>query len=575
MPKLDLIVTHYNEPWETGQKLFDMLTLQRGVNFADVGIIVVQDGPDGALPWAEILKDFPIQAKLVNLKHGGVSRARNAGIEASDAEWVMFCDFDDMFTGVHSLRKFIEAMTPDADMIYSHIQGEQENDHRYRLEMYADNDTFIHGKMFRRQFLIDSHLRFEPDVHFSEDTLFCNVLKMLLHPSRRKEIPEILYTHCWREGSVCRNYENNFHNAVSTFRARKALIREYHDRNKMKNFTANVLKTAFDYYYAITSGGYPNPLWFEEDFWQFWMTYHNVFLSADHDLVMLEHDISFHEAVHKGFAMIPPVTFWQWLDAVRNRHMPTNPPDTDTVHPRIAVYLATRNVYDNMFASLKSLVINSNVQHVYLLIEDDTFPYDVPDFVTVINVSNQPYILPASPNYKTEFTWMPLLRAAFPDLFPQHDVILSLDTDTIILRNIDDIWNTDITNACFAAVKEKQMTRNTGKIYTNIGVCLMNLAKLREDYLSHRILFELNNAQYRFPEQDVYNAFCDGQIMTLPSDYNVSFFSEFTGNPKIIHYAGVREKKSLYFHRFMNEPWPQGIRLKPGTALQLGGEPNE
>ena len=103
----------------------------------------------------------------------------------------------------------------------------------------------------------------------------------------------------------------------------------------------------------------------------------------------------------------------------------------------------------------------------------------------------------------------------------------------------------------------------------------MNLAKLREDYLSHRILFELNNAQYRFPEQDVYNAFCDGQIMTLPSDYNVSFFSEFTGNPKIIHYAGVREKKSLYFHRFMNEPWPRGIRLKPGTALQLGGEPNE
>ena len=43
---LDLIVTHYKEPWSVGKKFFDMLALQRDINFDDVGVILVNDGEE-------------------------------------------------------------------------------------------------------------------------------------------------------------------------------------------------------------------------------------------------------------------------------------------------------------------------------------------------------------------------------------------------------------------------------------------------------------------------------------------------------------------------------------------------
>lgn len=569
--KLDIIITHYKEPWETGEKAFKMLAMQRDVDLSDIRVIIIQDGMEGSLPWNECIEGYPFDIKVQIVDHGGISRARNTGLIISDAEWIIFCDFDDMFSSIHSLRRFFDSMGDDVDLIYSYIRGEEsDGPGPKRLELYMDNDVFIHGKMFRRSFLVDNNLFFEPDVHFSEDTLFCRVMGIVLNPYRKREIPEILYTRCWYDGSVCRNFENNFYNAVSLFRARKALIREYHDHGCMKNYTASIIKTALDYYYAITSGGYPDPEWFEEDFWQFWERYSDEFESAPIDLVMYENDISVHEAIHKGFVTIPSVTFWQWLDSMRVKFSAGGVcPDTETVYPRIAVYHATRNMYDDMYAALKSLVIHTNVEKVYLLIEDDEFPYEVPDFVDVINVSDQKYILPSSPNYNCCWTWMVMLRAAFPKIFPQHDVILSLDVDALVNMNIDDIWNTDLTDCYYAAAKEAKASELYGKLYTNMGVCLLNLKKLRDDRMDDAILEELNTVEHPFTEQDVFNEFCIGHKMTISSDYNASAYTAHANTPRICHYAGFKEKNFPEFARYRTEPWPASVTLKDGVASRL------
>jgi len=42
-----------------------------------------------------------------------------------------------------------------------------------------------------------------------------------------------------------------------------------------------------------------------------------------------------------------------------------------------------------MIPSMKSLLIHSNVDKIYFLIEDDTFPYELPPEVECINVSEQ------------------------------------------------------------------------------------------------------------------------------------------------------------------------------------------
>lgn len=45
---------------------------------------------------------------------------------------------------------------------------------------------------------------------------------------------------------------------------------------------------------------------------------------------------------------------------------------------RAAAYCGTRNLYQDMIPAIKSLLLNSNVDKIYLLIEDDEFPYPLP-----------------------------------------------------------------------------------------------------------------------------------------------------------------------------------------------------
>lgn len=111
---------------------------------------------------------------------------------------------------------------------------------------------------------------------------------------------------------------------------------------------------------------------------------------------------------------------------------------------KAAVYVGTRNLYDDMLPAVKSILINSDVDKVYLLIEDDRFPHDLPDCVETINVSSQTFFRSNGPNYNLKWTYMTLMRAALPKIFPDLDVILSMDDDVIALQDVSDLWDLPI-----------------------------------------------------------------------------------------------------------------------------------
>ena len=45
MAMLDIIVTHYRLPFSAGKQIFDTIAVQRGINFSDIRVLVVNDGP--------------------------------------------------------------------------------------------------------------------------------------------------------------------------------------------------------------------------------------------------------------------------------------------------------------------------------------------------------------------------------------------------------------------------------------------------------------------------------------------------------------------------------------------------
>ena len=235
---------------------------------------------------------------------------------------------------------------------------------------------------------------------------------------------------------------------------------------------------------------------------------------------------------------------------------------------KIAVYAGTRNIYQDMVPAAKSLLIHSDVDKIYFLIEDDEFPYPLSSKIECINVSHQAYFRADGPNFSSSWTYMVLMRAALSKLFPQDDTILSLDVDTIVNENISTLWNVNIDDYYLAAVKEEHKSTDDF-LYINMGVVLFNLKKLREDYKDDEIIEALNTKYYEYNEQDCINELCQGYIYRLPADYNINNWTIGAKHRKIIHYAAVKKWQEMplvkhyasYNWRDIPYNWPDNFGL--------------
>lgn len=224
---------------------------------------------------------------------------------------------------------------------------------------------------------------------------------------------------------------------------------------------------------------------------------------------------------------------------------------------KAAVYCATRNLYSKMIVAAKSLAFNSSVDVIYFLIEDPVFPYKLPSYVKPIDVSGQKFFGSKCPNVYKLWTWMVLMRAVLTKVFPNQNEILSLDVDTIVDKNIDELWNLDLTNYYLAGVPEPKKSKR-GVPYVNMGSVMFNLEKLRNDKVDDEIISRLNRNKYLFAEQDCINSLCHKNVFLLPSIYNANDYTEICKNPKIVHFACNRDyDKTLLYKKYQEMSWDE------------------
>lgn len=213
----------------------------------------------------------------------------------------------------------------------------------------------------------------------------------------------------------------------------------------------------------------------------------------------------------------------------------------DTV--KRGVYVGTRNMYLHMVDAAKSVICNSDIDDIYFLCEDSEFPYELPEMIHVMDLSRQPWFSPHGPNFRLKWTWTTLLRAALAKIFPDIDLILSLDDDTLAIGDISGIWDLPIGDNYFSASREPLKSKG-GRycemdMFTQMGVVLYNLRQIREDHLDDRVIAELNARFCPFAEQTVFNEMCQGRILDMPSRYNVCAYTEPCDTPLMLHYAAI------------------------------------
>ncbi len=109
----------------------------------------------------------------------------------------------------------------------------------------------------------------------------------------------------------------------------------------------------------------------------------------------------------------------------------------------------------------------------------------------------------------------------YAPLILKYDKIIYLDCDTIVIDDIEKLYNEDLENKPIAMIMD--FTYYTNEIYTNLnsGVLVFNTKEFKKQKIREKCLDVLKkNTNYRFPDQTALNIVCKDNMKVLKPMYN-------------------------------------------------------
>jgi len=193
MPKISIIIPVYNTE-KYLEKCLDSVLLQ---NWRDCEIILVNDGSkDGSLAICKKFARRDERIVVIDKENGGVSSARNAGLEQATGEYIAFVDSDDWIDeSIYSsiFEKFGEQFDIAISGVVHKGLKEKKEELSFLEDEYAGDSIkmdlmprfYFYGKNFQKK-PISGHthkmlfkkdligeVRFLAEVRYAEDLLFC------------------------------------------------------------------------------------------------------------------------------------------------------------------------------------------------------------------------------------------------------------------------------------------------------------------------------------------------------------------------------------------------------------------
>lgn len=122
------------------------------------------------------------------------------------------------------------------------------------------------------------------------------------------------------------------------------------------------------------------------------------------------------------------------------------------------------------------------------------------------------------------WTTSTLYKIMLQNLLPNEWKILYLDGDTIIYKDLNELYNYNISNNYYVGSYEGKPRRKYGKNlkdFINGGIILANLENLRKDNIYEKIydFLRKNNGSLPFLEQDAINIICNKKNAIFPRYY--------------------------------------------------------
>ena len=259
--KLQILVPQYEETDSIIKPLLDSIAIQQSIDFNEIGVIIVNDGSDVRLS-NELLTSYPYTIDYYLNDHLGVSATRQAALDRATADYVMFCDADDMFCNTMGLWILFREMNLGTFDSLTSVFTEETRNPLTNEVMYINREmdsTFVHGKVHRRRYLIEKGIKWNPDLTIHEDSFFniqCSSLSQNV-----KYCPYPFYLWKWRDDSVCRHDPKYI---LRTYRnmidSNSALIAEFRKKGHPDKAAFYTVFMIFDAYYTMNK-----PEWIDQE----------------------------------------------------------------------------------------------------------------------------------------------------------------------------------------------------------------------------------------------------------------------------------------------------------------------
>lgn len=237
--------------------------------YKNIEIILVDDGsPDKSGQICDKFAKKDSRIKVIHKENGGVSSARNAGIDAAEGEYICFVDSDDWLSEDAIETLYAEFLKNNVQIAIANMitvgkrNGLFRIVNKERIISFNDPDNLfldlyqevslsgLLGKLFSGKIIKNNEIFFKEGMKFGEDVLFllecfknCSAISLI-------EKPIYYYNRLVSESAITRYYPELTDWLLALTEARRDLVNEKGEQ--YKNGSLYVSKTALiDFEYII------------------------------------------------------------------------------------------------------------------------------------------------------------------------------------------------------------------------------------------------------------------------------------------------------------------------------------
>ena len=533
--KITVIVPVYNVE-NYLEKCLDSLINQ---TYKNIEIIVINDGStdnSGEICQEYAQKDNRIV--YIEKENGGLSDARNVGLDKMTGSYVTFIDSDDWIEQDYIETLYKKIVEYQADIAVGNYYSYNEDEETYYFHIYGDSyyekvydniSIFENlyesqemksfalisawGKLYKAK-LFD-YLRFDKG-KLGEDGYFNQ--KMYLSVNKVVYLNKGLYAYRQRSGSITNTWtEKWMHALVDAMSERITLL-------------ANM--------------GYP----------------------LEKHLAVYRQMLEVSLANGQASGLSDTATYKEF----EMKRTLLNQLSIQEQKEKKAIVLAANYAYvEQVITTIKSICYHNRSIRFYLINSD--FPNE---WLKQLNkrlekfdseIINCRVTSEQISRYKTDISYTVFLRYFVAD-FVKEDKALYLDCDLVVTKNLDDLFATDLQDYPLAAIRDFGGRAYFGREIFNAGVLLINNALWKQENITQKLIDLTNEWHDKVDQADqsILNMLFENKWLELDFDNNHIVIHERFANyrfpngqeyPGIIHYLSERKPWQVHAGQTYRDVW--------------------